>query len=138
MTALAELIKNNIEIALQTDSREGGFGLCEHAITARYQKDDAYLCLSAWGIAGEFVSGELVDVMPTTQFDEFLRIDYAGIDGLPEQPKCLWLKDFESSTLAQNPDFKAVVVKMADALFNLASNAKLLSKHPREDHSYPF
>lgn len=138
MTTLAELLKTNIQIAFQTNSQDGGFSLCGQAITARYEKGDAYLCLTAYGIAGEIVNGELVDVMPSTQFDDFLQINYAGIDGLPKHPKTLWLNEFGQSELANNAEFAGVVIKMTNTLFRLAKNAKLLNKHPREEPTYPF
>ncbi len=146
MTTLSDLLKTNIAITTLIDFADNDddiipdhqFSIGECTIEASYELDDAVIRLHASGICGETVNGQIVDVMPSTQFDEFCRVHFSNVDSLLNRTFYLNEMGEVLDNLAKeypNKDLQPLantIDKMANTLFNLASNAKLLDKHPKD------
>ncbi len=146
MTTLSDLLKTNIAITTLIDFADNDddiipdhqFSIGECTIEASYELDDAVIRLHASGICGETVNGQIVDVMPSTQFDEFCRVHFSNVDSLLNRTFYLNEMGEVLDNLAKeypNKDLQPLantINKMANTLFNLASNAKLLDKHPKD------
>lgn len=146
MTTLSDLLKTNIAITTLIDFADNNdgiipdyqFSIGECIVDASYELDDAIIHLQASGICGETVNGQIVDVMPSTQFDEFCRVHFSNVDSLLNRTFYLNEMGEVLDNLAKeypNKDLQPLantIDKMANTLFNLASNAKLLDKHPKD------
>lgn len=146
MTTLSDLLKTNIAITTLIDFADNDdgiipdyqFSIGECTIEASYELDDAVIRLQASGICGETVNGQIVDVMPSTQFDEFCGVHFKDVDNvlcgnfpLADMGEAFdkLAKEYPSKDLQPLAN---AIDKMANTLFNLASNAKLLDKHPKD------
>lgn len=134
ITLLIECADENDNIPNQA------FGIDDCSIYAKYQEDGTTISLRASGFAGEFSNGDIIDAQPSVQFDEFCRVYFDTFNGnlaksfnLDEiQAKFDELAQEYPNNTSEIDALGAKISKMANTLYNLAGNAKLLNKHPRE------
>lgn len=116
------------------------FEIGDCTIDALYQENNTIISLHACGFTGEFSDGNIIAAQPSVQFNEFCRVHFNAINGILIKSFTLDEMQTKLDELAQEyPDnideidaLGARISKMATTLYNLAGNAKLLNKHPKD------
>lgn len=115
------------------------FGIRSCTIESVYQKDDTTISLSASGFTGEFSDGNIINAMPSAQFDDFCRVSFNAVNSILIKSFFLDEMDVRLCDLAKEyplydhiNELRAKISKMANTIYNLSGNAKLLNKHPKK------